>query len=192
MRADTLVAMPRCIAFLRAVNVGGRFVKMERLRTEFEALGLTGVQTFIASGNVVFDTRARDLAALALRIEAHLHATFGYEIHTFLRTPAEVAAIARRTPFAPADVAAAKTWVVGFVAEPFAPAARGQIERFESATDRFVLDGRELYWLSPHSQAETRFSNAAFEKALGVRATFRGMNTVQRLAAAHAGGLAAG
>ena len=40
--------MPRCIAFLRAVNVAGRFVKMEALRAAFEALGLADVSTVIA------------------------------------------------------------------------------------------------------------------------------------------------
>ena len=54
--------MPRCIAFLRAVNVGGRLVKMDALRSAFEALDLADVSTFIASGNVLFETRARQHA----------------------------------------------------------------------------------------------------------------------------------
>ena len=61
---------------------------MKRLRAEFKALGLADVQTFIASGNVIFGTRARDRAALVRRIEAHLHAAFGFEVHAFLRSPA--------------------------------------------------------------------------------------------------------
>ncbi len=51
--------MPRCIAFLRAVNVGGRIVKMDALRGHFEAAGFTSAETFIASGNVIFDTKAK-------------------------------------------------------------------------------------------------------------------------------------
>ena len=46
--------MPRLIAFLRAINVGGHTVTMMKLRKEFEALGLQDVETFIASGNVIF------------------------------------------------------------------------------------------------------------------------------------------
>ena len=184
--------MPRCIAFLRAVNVGGRFIKMAQLRAEFEALGLADVQTFIASGNVIFGTGARDMAALARRIEAHLHAAFGFEVHTFLRTPAEVAAIARCTPFDAATVAACKTFVVGFVAAPLGREALARIGRFESDADHFHAQGRELYWASRHAQPESPFSNAAFEKALGVRTTFRAMTTLQRLASAHAGAAADG
>ena len=56
--------MPRYIAFLRAINVGGHTVKMDRLREIFESLGFANVETFIASGNVVFETTAGDTAAL--------------------------------------------------------------------------------------------------------------------------------
>ena len=180
--------MPRCIAFLRAVNVGGRTVRMEALRAEFEALGLTGVQTFIASGNVIFDTRASDLAALERRIESHLHTGFGFEIHTFIRTADELTAIAAHAAFPAAAVADAATFVVGFLANvPDATALRA-VSRFETDADRFHVNDRELYWLSRLKQSESTFSNAAFEKALRLRATFRGMPTLRKLLAKLAGG----
>ena len=56
--------MPRYVAFLRAINVGGHVVKMERLRALFEDLGFAKVETLIASGNVIFETRAEDAGAL--------------------------------------------------------------------------------------------------------------------------------
>ena len=86
--------MPRYIAFLRAINVGGHTVKMDRLREIFESLGFANVETFIASGNVVFETTALDTAALETRIAAALQAALGYEVATFIRTEAELARIA--------------------------------------------------------------------------------------------------
>ena len=62
----------RYVAFLRAINVGGHTVRMEALRREFESLGATNVETFIASGNVIFDTARRNAAALERAIEEHL------------------------------------------------------------------------------------------------------------------------
>ena len=56
--------MPRYVAFLRAVNVGGRLVKMDELRGLFGEAGLRDVETFIASGNVIFSTTATATAAL--------------------------------------------------------------------------------------------------------------------------------
>ena len=173
--------MTRCIAFLRAVNVGGRFIRMEALRTAFEALGLANVTTFIASGNVIFETKARDLAALERKVEAHLNTTFGFEIHTFIRTEQELAVIVAHPAFDAAEAAAANTHVVGFIASAPDAATAKLIERFHTEADRFHLHARELYWISHHKQSETTFSNAAFERALKTRATFRNISTLRKL-----------
>ena len=74
------------IAFLRAINVGGRTVKMDRLRGLFEQVGYADVETFIASGNVIFRSPAEDTQALERQIEAHLAASLGYEVAAFVRT----------------------------------------------------------------------------------------------------------
>ena len=175
--------MPHCIAFLRAVNVGGRSVKMDALRAAFEALGLANVQTFIASGNVIFETRSRELAALERRIEKQLHESFGFEIHTFIRTEAELTAVVAHPAFEAAEAEAAATHVVGFVAAAPDAAAQRVIAGFGSAVDRFHVHERELYWLSTRKQSDSTFSNAAFEKALRLRATFRGIGTLRKLLA---------
>ncbi len=177
--------MSRCIAFLRAVNVGGRIVKMDALKAQFEALGLTSVSTFIASGNVVFETRARDMAALEQKIEKQLYGAFGFEVHSFVRSVAEVAEIAVCRPFDARELDNAASFVVGFVARPFDAAQQKIVKGFNNELDAFHPQGRELYWMSRNKQSESKFSNAAFERALGLRATFRSIKTVQRLAALH-------
>jgi uncharacterized protein (DUF1697 family) len=178
--------MSRCIAFLRAVNVGGRVVKMDALKAQFEALALTNVSTFIASGNVIFETRARDMAALEQKIEKRLLGAFGFEVHSFVRSAAEVAAIAACRPFDQHELESAASFVVGFVARPFDAAQQKIVRGFNNELDAFHAQGRELYWMSRNKQSESKFSNAAFERALGLRATFRGMNTVQRIASLNA------
>jgi uncharacterized protein (DUF1697 family) len=175
--------MPHCIAFLRAINVGGRTVKMDALKAQFEALGLSSVSTFIASGNVIFETRARAMAALEHKIEQQLLGAFGFEVHSFVRSAAEVAAIAACRPFDEGELKNAATFVVGFVARPLDAAQQKIVSRFNNELDAFYVQGRELYWMSRNKQSVSTFSNAAFERALGLRATFRGMNTVQRIAA---------
>jgi uncharacterized protein (DUF1697 family) len=178
--------MSRCIAFLRAVNVGGRIVKMDALRAQFEALGLAKVSTFIASGNVIFETQARHMAALERKIEKQLHGAFGFEVHSFVRSAAEVAEIATCRPFDEGELQHAASFVVGFVARPLDAAQLKVVSGFNSKVDAFHAQGRELYWMSRNKQSESTFSNAVFERALGLRATFRGMNTVQRIAALNA------
>ena len=93
--------MTRYVAFLRAINVGGRRVKMDHLRKLFEALGTSNVETFIASGNVIFDSEADDPRVLERKIEDHLQESLGYEVATFVRSTSELAGIARYRPFDP-------------------------------------------------------------------------------------------
>ena len=177
--------MPRLIAFLRAINVGGHTVTMERLRKEFEAVGLKDVETFIASGNVIFTARSGDLAAIEKKIEARLRQSLGYEVATFVRTCDEVAAIARYQAFKAPRMKAARAFCVGFLERPLDAAATRGLMSFKSEIDDFHTAGREVYWLCQKGQSDSAFTNARMEKALKVRATFRNINTVARLAAKH-------
>ena len=175
--------MPRLIAFLRAINVGGHTVTMAELRRLFEALGLKDVETFIASGNVIFSSPRGDTAALQRKIEAHLHKALGYEVKVFIRTAPEIAAIAQYKPFKEAQLRTAQALNVAFLAAPLDAVATKALLALRTDIDEFHVNGREVYWLCRKRQGESTFSNMRFEKALGVRSTFRGLNTVAKLSA---------
>ena len=85
----------RHIAFLRAINVGGRTVKMDRLRGLFTGLRLRDVTTLIASGNVLFSPGRQRPATLERRIEEALADALGFEVTTFVRTAADLATLVR-------------------------------------------------------------------------------------------------
>ncbi|MGH7645542.1 MAG: DUF1697 domain-containing protein, partial [Gemmatimonadales bacterium] len=178
--------MSRYIAFLRAINVGGHVVKMEALRGLFESLRFSRVETFIASGNVVFESRSGDTRALAKRIERLLHTSLGYEVATFIRTDAQVAAIAEHRFWESAKARSATARNVGFLSQPPRAEAKRALMKLSTDTDDFCVDGRELYWLSRAMLSASDFSYALFEKTLKVQATFRGLTTVRRLAAKYA------
>src|SRR5215470_14840669 len=110
--------MMRYIAFLRAINVGGNnIVKMDRLRKVFEGEGYSNVETFIASGNVIFDGAGRT-DGLERTIEAMLKDALGFEVSTFVRTGAELRALAAHDAFGPAAVTKAALLNVAFLAKP--------------------------------------------------------------------------
>lgn len=184
---DSDTPMPRAVAFLRAINVGGRVVRMSDLKDVFEALGFTGVETFIASGNVVFDARAKNHQAIEKTVEAALEKALGYAVPTFVRTCDELAAIAAMTPFAPDAHADAQAFVVGLLKAPLTGPLTAKAMGFASGVDAFHVHGREVYWLCRERQSDSKFSNAVFERALGVASTWRGMNTMQKMAAKYAG-----
>jgi uncharacterized protein (DUF1697 family) len=172
----------RYIAFLRAVNVGGRVVKMDRLRALFETLGFRNVETFIASGNVIFETRSRSPAALEARIERALQETFGFSVATMIRTDAEVAAIARSEPFPRAAMDAARGLHVGFLKAPVGKEERKLLQVHQTADDELHTEGREFYWMCRTLTSQSTFFKLDFEKAYKVRVTFRSMKTVRNLA----------
>jgi uncharacterized protein (DUF1697 family) len=173
--------MSRFIAFLRAINVGGHTVKMDALRQIFESLGLTGVETFIASGNVIFDEKPGSSSALEKEIESHLQASLGYDVATFIRTGAELAAIAKYQPFPPAQLDAATALNMAFISAPLDKLSIQKLMALKTDIDDFHVHAREIYWLCLKKQSESAFSNAVLEKTLRCKSTLRGMNTIQKL-----------
>jgi uncharacterized protein (DUF1697 family) len=171
----------RYVAFLRAINVGGHVVKMDRLRTEFEALKLRDVETFIASGNVLFSASSDDAEALERRIERRLEQALGFAVTTFLRTPDELTAIVGDEPFADREVGAI-LWV-GFLKSGVAPADRDKLLALRSDANDFLTRGREAYWLRRVTpDMKVLATGAKLEKSLGGPATFRNITTVRKLA----------
>ena len=175
--------MPRFIAFLRAINVGGHTVKMDHLRQLFESLDFSGVETFIASGNVVFEATSKNAKALERQIEHKLREALGYEVATFLRTGAELAAIANYKPFRPSELAAAAALNIAFLAEKLDDKSKQKLMALRTEIDDFHAHDREIYWLCRKKQSESTISNAVLEKTLGRPSTLRGANTVHKMAA---------
>lgn len=173
--------MSRFVALLRAINVGGHVVEMKRLQRLFEGLGFTDVATFIASGNVLFTAGRGTPLSLEARIAAHLERELGYEVATFLRTPAELAAIARHRAF-PKPLPGSTLYIGFLSAKPGATAVR-QVSAFAAPTDEFALHGRELYWRSTIGMGRNPVTTAKLERALGQPTTLRRSTTVEKLAA---------
>ncbi len=139
--------MPRYIAFLRGINVGGHRVKMARLRGLFEDLGFADVSTFIASGNVLFSVQSNDVDGLRDRIERHLARALGYQVATFIRTPAQLAAIAASgVTEAGAEGRFRSSHHVIFMHGPAPQSLRSELAGLESGTDDFRFSESEIHW----------------------------------------------
>jgi uncharacterized protein (DUF1697 family) len=179
--------MPKYVAFLRAINVGGHTVKMDHLRHLFEAMGFANVETFIASGNVIFDSTSKSAPALQKKIEDKLQAALGYEVATFIRSIAELAEIAQYKPFADAELnAPGNTVYIAFVTDRLDDMAKEQLRSFTTEFDEFHIRGREAYWLCRKKMSESEFSGALLEKVLEMPATLRNSTTIKRLASKYA------
>ena len=175
--------MNRYIAFLRAINVGGHTVKMETLRELLSTLGLKNVETFIASGNVIFESKAAPDRVLESKIEKLLESALGYAVGTFVRSDEEVRAISVYKPFSDETLKTAQSLNVGFLHEPLSPGAMDTVKAFRTDIDEFHVQGREVYWLCRMKQSDSKFMIKPFERAIKGSATFRNTKTIARLAA---------
>lgn len=176
--------MTQYVAFLRAINVGGHTVKMDYLRKLFEQMDFVDVETFIASGNVIFSSPSSDTQALENMVEQHLKASLGYEVVTFIRSAAEVAKVAGWRPFAAEDIAVeGHSLYVGFLQREPSKEAREKLMSLRTDVDDFHINGRELYWLCRIRMSDSKFSGGLLEKTLGMPATLRNITTVRKLAA---------
>jgi uncharacterized protein (DUF1697 family) len=173
--------MPKYVAFLRAINVGGHVVKMDHLRTLFEGIGFSNVETFIASGNVIFDSKSKEVKALEKKIENQLEKALGYKVATFLRTPDELLEIIGIKPFKGAEKNAHALYI-GFVPDFPTDESKKKLMSFRSDTDDFHVNSRQVYWLCREKMSRSNFSYSKLERMFGMPATFRNVTTVQKLA----------
>lgn len=176
--------MPKYVAFLRAINVGGHTVKMDHLRRLFEDLDFSNVQTFIASGNVIFESKSTSAKTLEKKIEKHLQDALDYEVATFIRTTSELAVIADYKPFPDEELKAeGNALYIAFLADKPGGEAKRKVLSLTTKADEFHVHGRELYWLCRKKISESEVSGALLAKALGAQTTLRNSTTVKKIAA---------
>jgi uncharacterized protein (DUF1697 family) len=179
--------MPRYVAFLRAINVGGRTVRMDALRRHFETWGGTNVETFIASGNVVLDSSRRNAETAERMIEDHLRQALGYPVVTFLRTVPELAAIAAYAPFPQEEFDPGGRLYVALMKTAPGPSVRRAVAALSNDLDDFTIEGRELYWLRRSQLMQSIATGPSIEKVVGSPMTVRNVNTMRRLAMKYCG-----
>lgn len=168
--------MQRFVALLRAINTPPRHVKMERLRAIVEEAGFANVQTFIASGNVIFDASSPDNAVQ--RLERALSEGLGFHVPVYLRTAGEMIAIADHRPFGDSE----ENLEISFF--PDTPDQQN-VETLVAGTtgnDRLAVLGREVYWSHVGPRRDSEHSEAKVVRTLGMPTTQRSARTIRRIA----------
>ncbi len=175
--------MTRYIAFLRAINITGRFVKMEALRHLFEAMDFSNVATYIQSGNVLFESADTRSAALESLIEDRLQTALGYPVATFLRSETELIEIAQHRPFQDAELEAGSVLYIAFLREEPSATLQRTLLACSNEIDMLHVYQRQVFWLWHKQRGATTFSNTRIEKILGTQATLRNATTVRKIVA---------
>lgn len=174
--------MTKYVAFLRGINVGGnRIIRMADLRALCVELGFASVETYVQSGNVIFDSNKRSAEAVARTLEGGIQSRFELEVPVIVRTGASMESIIEANPFPrEANSDPNKVHVMFLPARP-SKAYIQKINAIESGADSCVVCGAELYLHCPNGVARTKLNNALFERILKMPVTSRNFKSVQTI-----------
>ncbi len=169
------------LAFLRALNVGRRRVSMPALLALFAQAGMTELRTALASGNVRFCSEESDPTRLEKHLETHLRAALGYEVETFIRTPAEVRQCLANLPWDEATLEPGETVLVVFLKQPPDVERAARLAQHQSPVDELRLLGREIYWRARAGVSGSRVRWPALTRDLGGPTTTRGATALRKI-----------
>lgn len=155
--------MARYVAFLRAVNVGGRRVAMATAREVLAGLGLENVSSYVNSGNLLFTTTGR-AADLEAAIRSALEDEFGFELTTFVRTARQVTALATDKPFG--VIASGHTHFALLPLNPLTAKEKRAVEGLSNERDDVMVKGRDVHWLIRAKSTETSLGPRQWKQAL--------------------------
>lgn len=165
------------IALLRGINVSGqKKIKMAEWKTALEELGLVNVQTYIQSGNVVFEST---LAADSLEhlIHQNILEKFGFDVEVFVFSREDLMAALANNPFAEVE----ESVYFVFLKNTPPPEKVAALKQLDFGEEKFEISGRLLWFYPPKGYGKAKLNNNLFEKKLGVTATTRNFNTMCKL-----------
>lgn len=170
----------RYIAFLRGMNVGGHHkITMQDLKKMFEDMGMSDVQTILASGNVIFTTKIIESNKLQKKVEESLKSNLGYPISVIIRTQEQMHDLVRSEPFSDIKTDADTRLYVSFLSTPPTTSVRINSDYFQviSISDTEVCS---VLQLNPHMGSTDGMN--ILEKHFGKDITTRNWNTILKIA----------
>jgi uncharacterized protein (DUF1697 family) len=172
--------MTTYVAFLRAINVGGRFAKMADLRAGLIHQGFSDVESYIQSGNLRFTSGLRSAATVEAALETALEELCGFTVRTIVRTPAQLTALtsygAGLTPPLEGEI---RRYVTFLKSDPDADFI-ARMNGWDVGGERAHVNGREVFLWFAHPSHQARLNNARIERG-GVVSTTRDWKVVSAL-----------
>ena len=168
---------------LRGINVSGqKKIKMADLKSLYHSMGFSNVETYIQSGNVIFDIGSESKIEIKSRIEKAIEEKYKFHVSVVIRTNHEIAEIIENNPFGPVDLVEDGTKVlVTFLSSKPANDKISGINKYVVIPEKLVVVEKEVYLYCPNGYGKSKLSNTFLEKKLSVGATTRNWKTVHKL-----------
>ncbi|RWO53759.1 DUF1697 domain-containing protein [Mesorhizobium sp.] len=174
--------MQTYVALLYSIVLGeGRRVVMSDLRAMTEGLGLNNPRTLVATGNLVFETKETEIAALERRLETAFQKTFGRHVDIIVRRADDWLKLAAGNPFPAESAAAADQVAVRVMRKPVPAEAVAALEAYIGKDERMQAVGGDIWIFFSRETPSSRPLAAISHKRLGI-GTSRNWNTVRKLA----------
>jgi uncharacterized protein (DUF1697 family) len=173
-------AMPSYVAFLRAVNVGGRFVTMAGLRSALDGAGFTDVETHIQSGNVFVRSGRRSPQAVATEMSRVLGQWAGFDVPCVVRTPLQLREALGEIDAVPPLLSGGKRYVA-FADGVVPPEAAAQLDAWDAPGERCLVLGAQILAEMTGGFQKTRLTNTRIERITGRTTTWRDLKVVRAI-----------
>ena len=159
--------MPRYISLLRAINVSGqKKILMVDLKSLYEDLGFTNVQTYIQSGNVVFESNEENKEELQLLIFNKIKAQYGFDVPNLLLSPREIKEVLTNNPYQSIE----KMYFV-FLSEVPSQKNKEELCALTFDNEFYEIKQKVIYFHCPDGYGNAKLNTNFFEKKLNVIAT---------------------
>jgi uncharacterized protein (DUF1697 family) len=174
--------MQTYISLLRGINVSGqKKIRMADLRSLYESLGVENVQSYLQSGNVVFDSDEKDAHKLKQSIEVQIESDYGFSVPVLILTGDDFRRLIESKPFAKERNADPSRVLVTFLYEHPDHSKLGNLSIPENETCNIVIEEDVIFLHCPDGYGRSKLSNNYFEKKLDMVATTRNWKTVNSL-----------
>lgn len=172
----------KCIALLRGINVSGqKVIRMADLKKAFESMDYKNVQTYVQSGNVVFDSVEENTEKLTLEIEEMITKAFGFEVKIVLRNQEELQSIINNNPYSKEENIEIDKLHVTLFKENVDAEKIITLELKKEENEKYLCQSREVYLYCPNGYGRTKLTNSVFERKLKITATTRNWKTINKL-----------
>jgi len=168
------------ICLLRGINVSGKnIIKMEHLRIHLKSIKLQGVQTYIQSVNIIFNTEEKNINKIQRLILTKIKKEYNFQVKAIIKTKEQILDTYKKIPFKNTD--ASKT-LITFLSEPINPKeATKLLELYKSNTEEIIITKDTIYLHCPNGYGKTKLSNPLIEKKLKTPATTRNIKTIRKI-----------
>ncbi|MFA6403263.1 MAG: DUF1697 domain-containing protein [Salinivirgaceae bacterium] len=172
------------ISILRGINLGGHnTIKMDNLKKLLSNNGLSNVETYIQSGNVVYQYKNTDTKKLDSLIKENIFQEFGFDVPVITLTIEELKKIAENNPFSSKKMKDPSFFHVTYLTDTPQPENLSKIKDINYQPDEFVVLDKTVYLYCPEGYGNTKLSNKFLENKLKVTATTRNWKTTNELIA---------